>query len=245
VIRGILFWVLFCFSLFGGTIKVAVAANMSYALPEIIKAFYEKHPNVKVETLLGSSGKLFAQIKNGAPFDLFLSANMKYPNALYNEKLCITKPKVYATGSLALLSSQKKDFSKGIKLLQNKDIKKIALANPKTAPYGKAAVEAMKRFGIFDNVKNKFVFAQSVAQATTYSIIAADIGFVAKSTLFSRHMKRYKKDINWIEIDPALYTPIKQGIVLLKDKKEAREFYDFIFSETAKKILKSYGYNIK
>lgn len=245
MIRSILFLVLFCFSLFGGTIKVAVAANMSYAMPEIINVFHEKYPGTKVEMLLGSSGKLFAQIKNGAPFDLFLSANMKYPDALYKEKLCITKPKVYATGSLALLSSQKKDFSKGIKLLEDKNIKKIALANPKTAPYGKAASEAMKSSGIYDNVKDKFVFAQSVAQATTYSIIAADIGFVAKSTLFSKHMKRYKKDVNWIEVKPTLYTPIKQGIVLLNDKKEAKEFYNFVFSKTSKKILKNFGYNIK
>ncbi len=243
--KKIVLFVLFCISVWGSVIKVAVAANMSYAMPEIVKAFYKKYPDIKVEILIGSSGKLFAQIKNSAPFDIFLSANMKYPNALYKQKLCITAPKVYATGALALLSSKRKDFSKGIMLLKDKNIKKIALANPKIAPYGKAAVEALRKSFIYNKLKNKFVYAQSVAQATTYSIIAADIGFVAKSTLFSRHMKKYKKDINWIEIKPFLYTPIKQGIVLLKDKKEAREFYNFMFGNTVKNILISFGYNIK
>jgi len=245
MVKKIVLFVLFCISVWGSVIKVAVAANMSYAMPEIVKAFYKKYPDIKVEILIGSSGKLFAQIKNSAPFDIFLSANMKYPNALYKQKLCITSPKVYATGALALLSSKRKDFSKGIMLLKDKNIKKIALANPKIAPYGKAAVEALKKSSIYNKLKNKFVYAQSVAQATTYSIIATDIGFVAKSTLFSRHMKKYKKDINWIEIKPSLYTPIKQGIVLLKDKKEAREFYNFMFGNTVKNILISFGYNIK
>jgi len=244
-VKKLVLLLFFSFFLFGKSIKIAVSANLSYAIPQIIKAFYEKYPDIKVETILGSSGKLYAQIKNGAPFDLFLSANLKYPYALYRQKLSINEPKVYAMGALALFSGNRRDFSKGIKILEDKQIKKIAIANPKTAPYGKATLQVVKRLQIYDKIKNKLVYAESVTQVSTYSTIAVDIGFVAKSTLFSKHMKRYKKDVNWIEVDPALYTPIKQGIVLLKDKKEAKEFYDFIFSETAKKILKSYGYNVK
>ena len=234
--------IFFALSLSADTIKVAVAANMSYAMPSIIKSFHKIYPNIKVEILLGSSGKLFAQVKNGAPFDIFLSANMKYPNALYKEKLCITKPKVYAYGALSLLSSQKRDFSKGLDILKEKYIQKIAIANPKTAPYGKAAIEVLKKIGLYNSLKDKFIYAQSVAQVTTYAIIAADIGFVAKSSLFSPHMQRYKKGINWINIPVSLYTPIKQGIVLLKDNNSAKKFYDFIFSKKAKKILVEYGY---
>ncbi len=231
--------------LYASVVKVAVAANVSYAMPKLIKEFYKKYPNIKVQVLLGSSGKLTAQIKEGAPFEVFLSANMKYPEYLYKNAIATTKPIVYAKGGLALLSSRKKDFSKGIMLLKEKYINKIAIANPKTAPYGKAAIEALKKVGLYKKIKRKLVYAQSVSQAVVYSIIAADIGFVAKSSLYSKKMQKYKKGINWIEINQKLYTPIKQGIVLLGNPtKEAREFYDFILSKSAKKIFKDFGYMV-
>ena len=242
--KKIVFIILIVLGLSADTIRVAVAANMSYAMPAIIKSFHKIYPDIYVQTVLGSSGKLFAQIKNGAPFDLFLSANMKYPKALYKEKLTIAKPRVYAYGALSLLSSQKRDFSKGLELLKESYIQKIAIANPKTAPYGKAAMQVLKKTDLLHLVQDKLIYAQSVAQATTYSIIAADIGFVAKSSLFSPHMKRYRKGINWIDIPTSLYTPIKQGIVLLKKSKSARKFYDFMFSQKTKKILVAYGYTL-
>ena len=243
-LKKLFYIVLFCISLSADTVKVAVAANMSYAMPSIIKSFNKIYPDVKVETVLGSSGKLFAQIKNGAPFDIFLSANMRYPNTLYKENLTVTKPKVYAYGALSLLSGQKRDFTKGLDILKEKYIQKIAIANPKTAPYGKAAVEVLKKTGLYDSLKDKFIYTQSVAQATTYSIIAADIGFVAKSSLFSPHMKKYKKGINWIDVPTTLYTPIKQGIVLIKNSKSSKKFYDFMFSQKAKKIVVDFGYSL-
>ncbi len=227
-------------------IKVAVAANVSYAMPKLIVAFNKIYPNIKVQVLLGSSGKLTAQIKEGAPFEVFLSANMKYPNALYKDGFSTKKPVLYARGALAILSSKRRDFKKGIFLLNEKSIKKIAIANPKTAPYGKAAVEAMKTVGIYNSLKNKLVYAQSVSQAVVYSIIASDIGFVAKSSLYSQKMKKYKKGVNWIEINQKLYAPIEQGIILLKNHtKNAKYFYDFILSQKAKQIFKSYGYIVK
>ena len=244
MLKKIVLFILFVISLNASTIKVAVAANMSYVMPSIIQSFHKIYPDIGVQIVLGSSGKLFAQIKNAAPFDLFLSANMKYPKALYKDKLCIGTPKVYAYGALSLLSSQKRDFKKGLNILKEKFIQKIAIANPKTAPYGKAAVEVLKKIGLYDKLKDKFIYGQSVAQATTYSIIAADIGFVAKSSLFSTHMKRYKKGVNWIDVPSSLYTPIKQGIVILKENKSAKKFYDFMFSKRAKKILVDYGYNL-
>jgi len=243
--RKILILLFFIVGLNASVIKVAVAANVSYAMPELIKTFHKIYPDIKVQVLLGSSGKLTTQIREGAPFEVFLSANMKYPKYLYKEKMTITKPIVYAKGSLALLSSQKKDFSKGIMLLQEKYINKIAIANPKTAPYGKAALEALKKAGLYEKVKSKLVYAQSVSQAVAYSIVAADIGFVAKSSLYSKKMSKYKKGINWIEVNQKLYTPIKQGIVLLKNSsKQAKEFYDFILSKSAKKIFKDFGYKV-
>lgn len=235
-------------SVFAGEINIAVAANVSYAIDELKAEFAKTHPGTKVQVTLGSSGKLTAQIKNGAPYGLFMSANMKYPKALYKDKIATTKPIIYAQGALAYLSAHKQDFSKGIKLLESKDINKIAIANPKTAPYGKAAVEAMKNGGILDKVQSKFVYAESISQTVTYAITAADIGFIAKSSLYSPKMKQYKKDINWVDVDATLYTPIKQGIVLLKTSQNASEykaFYDFILSDSAKNIFKKYGYLVK
>lgn len=232
-------------ALFAETINIAVAANVSYAIDTIKKEFNKLHPDTNVKVTLGSSGKLTAQIKNGAPYQLFMAANMKYPQALYDDKIAITEPVVYAQGGLAYLSIKEQDFSKGMAVLEHPKIGKIAVANPKTAPYGKAAVEAMKNGGIYENVSKKFVFAESISQTVSYAVTAADIGFVAKSSLYSPKMSEYKKGINWAEVDPSLYTPINQGIVILKEgekNSEVKAFYDFMLSGKAKKILEDFGY---
>ena len=230
---------------FAGTIRIAVAANVSYAIEDLKRAFAKEHPDTKVQVVLGSSGKLTAQIKHGAPYQLFMSANMKYPEALYKDKIAVTKPLVYAQGTLAYLSSKAQDFSKGMALLKDKNIKKIAVANPKTAPYGQAAIEAMKSAFVYEDVQKKFVFAESASQTVSYTVTAADMGFIAKSSLYSPKMKKYKENINWKEVDPKLYTPIEQGIVILKNgesNSEVRAFYDFMLGSKAKKILTEFGY---
>lgn len=232
-------------SLNAGTINIAVAANVSYAIEDLKKEFNKEHPNTKVQVTLGSSGKLTAQIKHGAPYQIFMSANMKYPQALFQDKLAISEPLVYAKGSLAYLSTKKFDFSKGIELLNTKEISTIAIANPKTAPYGKATLEAMKNANIYESIKKKLIFGESISQTLSYCIIAADIGIVAKSALYSKKMSRYKKGINWFEVDKNLYSPISQGIVILKsakDNNEVKAFYEFIFSKKAKIIFEKFGY---
>ena len=236
---------LFVGSLYAGTINIAVAANVSYAIDDLKKEFNKLYPDTKVNVTLGSSGKLTAQIKNGAPYQLFMAANMKYPQALYADEIATTRPLIYAQGSLAYLSSKKQDFSKGIKLVESTEIAKIAVANPKTAPYGKAAVEAMKNGGVYDKVVGKYVYAESISQTVSYAVTAADIGFIAKSSLYSPKMSAYKKGINWADVDPKLYTPINQGIVVLKNgeaNSEVAAFYTFMLSAKAKKILNDFGY---
>ena len=230
-----------------GTIKIAIAANVSYAIDDLKKEFNKLYPDTKVKVTLGSSGKLTAQIKNGAPYQLFMSANMKYPNALYKDKTAVIKPIIYAQGRIALLSNKAQDFTKGIKLLKDKKISKIAIANPKTAPYGIAAVEAMKNAGVYNDVKQKFVYAESISQTVSYTVTATDIGVIAKSSLYSPKMAEFKKGINWGEVDPKLYTPINQGVVILKEGKnnaEVEAFYNFILSEKAKKIFEDFGYTV-
>lgn len=243
--KKIVFILIFCTSfLLANQINIAVAANVSYAIEDLIKEFNKTNPNTKVLVTLGSSGKLTAQIKNGAPYDIFMSANMKYPNALYSENTAITKPMVYAQGALSLISSKNIDFTDNLEFLKNKNIKKIAIANPKTAPYGKATVEALKNANIYKEIKNKFVYGESISQTVTYAITASDIGFIAKSSLYSPKMKKFT---NHKDLDSKLYTPINQGMVILQkanNNKEAKAFYDFILSEKAKQIFKDFGYLI-
>ena len=245
----ILLLAIFIFSsLHGGSIKIAVAANVSYAIEDLKKEFNLLHPDIKVNVILGSSGKLTAQIKHGAPYHLFMSADMKYPQSLYEDKLTRTKPLVYAQGTISFLSTKKFDFSKGLDVLNSKDISKIAIANPKTAPYGRATLQALKSNNIYESVKRKLIYGESISQTLSYTIQATDIGIVATSLLYSPRMKKYKEGVNWMRVDSKLYTPIKQGIVILKNGTNSTEvevFYNFIFSENAKKIFRKYGYIVE
>lgn len=239
---------LLCSTIFAGTINVAVAANVSYAINELVAKFNETNKDTKVQITLGSSGKFTAQIENGAPFDIFLSADMKFPETLAAKNLTATKPVIYAQGSLAMLSSKELDFSKGINIVASDEVAKIAIANPKTAPYGTAAVEALKNANILEKVESKFVYAESISQAVTYATTAADVGFINKSALYDEKMSQYKENIHWVSVNPSLYTPIDQGIVLLnqaKDNNEAKAFYDFILSDKAKEIFVKFGYIVK
>lgn len=232
-------------SLYAGTINIAVAANVSYAIDELKAEFNKLNPDTKINVTLGSSGKLTAQIRNGAPYQLFMAANMKFPESLYADGVAVTRPLIYAQGSLAYFGNKEYDFSKGIKLIQDKKINKIAVANPKTAPYGKAAIEAITNAGIYDSVESKFVYAESISQTVSYAVTAADIGFIAKSSLYSATMKKYQEGVNWADVDPKLYTPINQGIVIVKNgeaNNEVAAFYAFMLSPKAKKILNDYGY---
>jgi len=244
-----LFLTLLLFSTFSmsGTINIAVAANVSYAIDELKKEFHTLYPDTKVQVTLGSSGKLTAQIINGAPYQLFMSADMKFPSALFKDKIAVTEPMIYAQGSLAYLSVKQRNFCAEMFLLKDKDIQKIAIANPKTAPYGKATEEAIKKSGLYESVKDKFVYAESISQTVAYTVTAADIGLIAKSSLYSPQMSHFKEGIHWYDVESELYTPINQGIVILKEGEnnpEVKAFYDFILSTKAQKILKNFGYLI-
>jgi molybdate transport system substrate-binding protein len=232
---------------FANTINIAVASNVSYAVPTLKKEFNKVHPAIDVRIILGSSGKLSVQIEHGAPYDIFMSANMKYPNNLYENKTAVTKPIVYAQGTLALLSNNQRSFKHGINLLQSKLVKRIAIGNPKTAPYGVATVEALRNANILNDITNKLIYAESISQTVSYTMIAADVGIVAKSSLYSPKLIKFHKYVHWIEVDESLYTPINQGIVILKkakSDKNVKAFYDFILSNKGQNILKDFGYTI-
>ena len=231
--------------LYAGEIRVAVAANVSYVITDLIKVFKTTHPQIKVQVILGSSGKLTAQIKYGAPYQIFMSADMKYPQVLYTERLAELEPVVYVQGSLAILSTKKRNYCAEIFVLKDPNIHKIAIANPKTAPYGIAAKEALENAKLYEELKKKFVYGESVSQTVAYATTATDIGIVAKSALFSPQMAHFKEAIHWTDVDEQLYTPIDQGMVILKEGRgnsEVKAFYDFILSDEAKNIFKKFGY---
>ncbi|WP_257746892.1 molybdate ABC transporter substrate-binding protein [Wenyingzhuangia fucanilytica] len=225
-------------------IVIATAANMQFSMKEITTAF-EKETNIKCSLVISSSGKLTAQIKEGAPYDVFVSANMKYPEEIYNSGFAHTSPKIYAFGKLALWSLNKQ-IKPNLTLLKDDRIKHIALANPDTAPYGFASVEVMKKLDIYNEVKNKLVYGESISQTNQFiTLQSVEIGFTAMSVVLSSAMKEKG---NWIEIDKSLYTPIKQGVVVIKNKNiinpSAIKFYDFLFTDKAQIILKNYGYDV-
>lgn len=231
-----------------GEITIAVAANVSYAIEALKKEFNVVYPQAQVQVILGSSGKLTAQIKHDAPYGLFMSADMKYPEALYREKIAVTEPVVYAQGALAFLSVKDQNYTVGMNILESKEIKKIAIANPQNAPYGVAAAEALKNAGLYEELKEKFVYGESISQTVIYATTAADIGLIAKSSLLSPQMSEYKENIHWSDVNETLYTPINQGMVILKKGEgnpEVKAFYDFMLSEKAKEILKNFGYKVK
>ena len=226
------------------TLNIAAAANIQYALDELITEFKRENPDVKVNKIVSSSGKLTAQIMRNAPFDLFLSADMKYPIYLYKKGYSIIPPKVYAQGILVLWSNKNIKFS-SIQVLVSKKIKKIAIPNPKTAPYGRAARESLVYYGLYNKVKNKLIYGESVGQASNYIYEKiVDIGFTAKSIVLS---PKIRNKGHWIEIPVNTYNPINQGIVILKHGSKnpyAKKFFNFILSNKGKEILKKYGYKV-
>ena len=227
-------------------ITVAGAANIQFTLDDL-KAEFTKETGVGVKTVVGSSGKLTSQIENGAPFDIFMSADMKYPKKLYSEGFSLQSPRVYADGVLVLWTMRNLDLSKGINVLTDPGVVKIAIANPDLAPYGRQAVNVLKFYKLYDSLQKELVQGESISQANQFiSTGAADIGFTAASVVLALNMKTQGK---WAELDPKSYEPIAQGVIVLRygdqnHSKEAHEFYDFIFSNVAKEIFKKYGYHL-
>src|SRR6185312_6566377 len=173
---------------------------------------------IEIEPIVGSSGNLSTQIKNGAPFDIFLSADMTFPDGLFKDGFATKAPEVYAYGSLVICSTQNIGFENWERVLLTARIHKIAIANPKIAPYGKAAQEALTKKGIWNEVQPKLVFGESIAQVNTYiTTSVTDVGFTTQSFIKD---SEGKTKLYWLAIDPKSYAPIKQGMVIIKASKE-------------------------
>lgn len=228
------------------TLSVAVAANMQYVFDEI-RAEFKKETGHEVQAVFNSSGKFVTQIMNGAPFDVFLSADMEYPEYLHARGFATAAPKVYAYGVLVLWTTKNLDLSHWQTLLASDAINKIALANPKTAPYGRETMQALSYYKLDSKVQAKLVFGESISQTNQYIHSGVtDLGFTAKSVVSSAAMKGQGK---WIELPSVSYQAIAQGAVILKHGKEtngalAQQFYDFLYSAKVRAVLERNGYKL-
>jgi len=229
----------------GQSIKVATAANLQSVI-KVLGDDFTKKTGLIVEPIVGSSGNLATQVTNGAPFDVFLSADMDFPQKLYASGFAQKKPAVYALGSLIICSTQNIEFDNWERMLLTPAIKKIAIANPTIAPYGKAATEALKTKGILSEIQSKIVTGESISQVNTYITTGSvDIGFTTQALVKD---VEGKQRIYWKAIDPKLYSPIEQGMVILKHgigNTAAEKFYQYILSADARRILKEYGYIVQ
>lgn len=224
-------------------LTIAAASNVQFAMEEIITSF-SKQNKINCKLITGSSGKLTSQIKEGAPFHVFLSADLKFPKELYNNNLTTKKPEVYAYGNLVLCSYNNNRIL-SLDSLTSKNIKHIGVANYKTAPYGKPAIEVLIKLNIFNQIRKKLVYGENISQTNQFiTSKAVEVAFTSKSTIINNSNIK-----NYIPINPNLYSEIKQGIVILNSDteklKDAQKFYNFIFSKEGKNILKRNGYTIK
>jgi len=228
-------------------ITIAAAADLQFAMQDIADRF-QKETGKTVKLIYGSSGNFFQQLQNGAPFDLFFSANLDYAKKLEAAKL--TEPDSfyqYAKGKIVIWvpKDSKLDVSSGLQVLLNPSIKKIAIANPQHAPYGQAAVAAMQTEHIYDKIQGKLVLGENISQTASFVVSgSADIGIVALSLAMSPNMKDRGR---YAEIPSDEYPPIEQACVILgasKNKEAAKQFLSFIERPAIGDVLRGYGFDV-
>jgi molybdate transport system substrate-binding protein len=230
-----------------GEVQVAVASNFTGPL-KAIQARFEKDTGYRMVIISGSTGKLYAQIKHGAPFDLLLAADSLRPRLLEDEGFAVPESRfTYAIGRLTLWSANPGQIKKaGAEIFQHRPFNHLAMANPKTAPYGRATLQVLKNIGVWDQVRGKVVQGENIGQAFQFAATGnAELGFIALSQALDP--KNKIKGSRW-EVPPDLYDPIDQDLVLLKRAKDnpaAIAIMDFIRGPVAQKIIVDYGYYLK
>lgn len=238
---------LFCITTLAGGAEVSVAVASNFTAPmRQIKTEFERETGHKALLSFGASGKLYAQIKNGAPFELFLSADDEKTAQLAKEGLTVPDSRfAYAIGRLALWSSKPGFVDSKGEILTQGNYSKLAIANPKLAPYGAAAMEVLTKRGLLATVVPKLVHGENIAQ--TFQFVStgnAELGFIATSQIMSGG--KIAGGSAWI-VPGTMHAPVRQEAVLLvkgKDNSAARALLDYLKSDKARKIIRSYGYEI-
>ncbi|HXG49552.1 MAG TPA: molybdate ABC transporter substrate-binding protein [Methylomirabilota bacterium] len=228
-------------------LAVAAASDLKYALDELVAEFRTNQPGTRVRVTYGSSGNFFAQLQNRAPFDLYLSADLDYPRRLAAAGHALdTNVFLYAIGRIVVWvpSSSSVDVEQmGVQSLVAPSVKKIAIANPRHAPYGRAAVEAMKSLRIYDHVEPQLVLGENTAQAAQFvQAGGADLGIIALSLALAPPLRSAGR---FWEVPLEAYPRMEQGGVILRWTKEAgaaRTFRDFVLGPRGRGVLKQYGF---
>lgn len=232
---------------FADDLTVAAASDLNFAMKDLVTE-YERTSGHHVRLSLGSSGNFYSQIQNGAPFDLYFSADIGYPKKL--EEAGLTVPGTlyrYAVGRIVLWTGNKSqiDVTIGIDVLRMPTIRKIAIANPKHAPYGRAAVAAMEHYHVYDLAKDKLVLGENISQAAQFiESGACEVGIVALSLALAPSMKAAG---HYWEIPAEAHPPLEQGAVILKhstNQEIARHFLEFIRGPQGQEIMKRYGFTL-
>ncbi|MER3484138.1 MAG: molybdate ABC transporter substrate-binding protein [Meiothermus sp.] len=226
-------------------VRVAVAANLQPTFNDLIRLFSATNPEIKITPSFGSSGAFTQQIAQGAPFDIFMSADVSFPQELQKREL--VEPgslKIYAIGKLVLYVPNRVGLKpSGLSILSDSKIGRIIIANPETAPYGRAAVQAMTKTGIYDAVKGKIAQGQNISQAAQLTLASGDAGFIAYSAVFT---PEFKAQGSYFIVPQRLYDRLEQAYVIVKGKarSEVRAFYDFLSSPQAQNVYRAWGYEL-
>jgi molybdate transport system substrate-binding protein len=223
---------------------VAIAANLQPVMKDL-KRDFKSRTGISIAVISGASGSLSTQIRNGAPYDIFMSADKTFPNALQHDGFTLKPAVVYAEGVLIICSLRSLDFANWKNLLQGNTVQKIAIGNPRIAPYGKAAQQALTNAEIYDKIANKIVLGESITQVNTY--ITTGVVQAGFTTLSLIKDPANKPRLYYKIIDDKSYEPIEQAVVLLKHAEHnsaAEKFYRYISSPAAKTIFKAYGYHV-
>lgn len=236
-------------NLLADKITVFAASDLKFALENVKTEFLKVNPKDELEIIFGSSGKGMTQITNGAPYDIFFSANMEFVEKMYKNGDITTKPKMYALGRIVLWSKNKNfDASKGFENLKAPWVQKIAIANPAHAPYGEKAKQTMESLGMYEGLKSKFVMGENISQTAGFiESGGADIGFIALSLAKAPTIANTPYNKYYL-IDKKLHKPLEQGYGITKlgsTKSLSKKFYDFMETKTADVIMKKFGFVVK
>lgn len=224
-------------------VTIAAAADLKFCLDEILAAFRQAHAGADVEVVYGSSGNFKTQIEQGAPFDLYFSADIAFPHALAQEGFAASEVQPYAIGRLVLWSTSIDVSTMHIADLARADIGRIAIANPQHAPYGKRAEEALRASGIWDKVEGKLVYGENIGQTAQFVQSGnAEIGMIALSLAIGPQMKGKG---SYSLVPGNLHQPLEQGFVVTKragDNALARAFADYMRTPAAREVMVRYGF---
>lgn len=224
-------------------IMIAAAADLKFAMEEIITGFNKNHSGDEVQVVYGSSGKFHTQIRQGAPFDLYFSADIAYPRELVKQGNSASEARSYAVGRIVLWGADLDAAKMTLASLADPKITRIAIANPKHAPYGKRAEEALRSAGLWDKVQPKLVFGENVSQTAQYVQSGnAQVGIIALSLVLNPELSRKG---SFYLIPGAMHTPLEQGYIITKRgalKPLAKQFAEYMGTKQARGIMTKYGF---